>query len=85
MNLMERPFVSFLIENGAVSKESLEKIVPSNGGAENLSIEGLLVTSGLMTEEELKSSIERFYGVPIATLRIFPRNPFSSITSPFNS
>ncbi len=71
MNLMERPFISFLIESEAVSKESLEKIVPANGAAENLSIEGLLVTSGLMTEEGLKSSIERFYGVPMATLQGF--------------
>ena len=75
MSLMERPFVSFLIENEAVSKESLEKIVPANGGAENLSIEGLLVTSGLMTEEGLNSFIERFYGVPIATLKDFPQEP----------
>ena len=75
MNLMERPFVSFLIENEAVSKESLEKVVPANGGAENLSIEGLLVTSGLMTEEGLKSFIERFYGVPTATLQDFPQEP----------
>jgi general secretion pathway protein E len=75
MSLMERPFVTFLIENEAVSKESLEKIVPANGGAENLSIEGLLVTSGLMTEEGLNSFIERFYGVPIATLKDFPQEP----------
>ena len=75
MNLMERPFVTFLIENEAVSKESLEKIVPANGGAENFSIEGLLVTSGLMTEEGLKSFVERFYGVPIATLQDFPQEP----------
>ena len=75
MSLMERPFVTFLIENEAVSKENLEKIVPANGGAENLSIEGLLVTSGLMTEEGLNSFIERFYGVPIATLKDFPREP----------
>jgi general secretion pathway protein E len=75
MNLTERPFLSFLIENRAVSKESLEKVVPSNGSAENLSIEGLLVTSGLMTEEELRSSIEQFYGVPMASLRDFPQEP----------
>ncbi len=72
---MERPFLSFLIENRAVSKESLEKVVPSNGSGENLSIEGLLVTSGLMTEEELRSSIEQFYGVPMASLRDFPQEP----------
>ena len=75
MNFMERPFLSFLIESGAVSKESLEKIVPSNGSAGNLSIEGLLVTSGVMTEKELMSSVEQFYGVPPATLSDFPQEP----------
>lgn len=75
MNLTERPFLSFLIENRTISRESLEKVVPSNGGGENLPIEGLLVTSGLMTEEELRSSIEQFYGVPMASLRDFPQEP----------
>jgi len=75
MNLMEEPLVSFLIESGVVSKESMEKAIPSNGGGEDHSVEGLLVTSGLMTEEELKPYLERFYGVPIATLSDFPQEP----------
>ena len=70
MNLMEKPFISFLIENEAVSKESLEKIVPSNGGCgESFHREDCWSPQGLMTEEELKAFIERFYGVPIATLQ----------------
>ena len=75
MNLVERPFLSFLIENGAISKESLEKIVPSNGSGGSLSMEGLLVTSGVMTEKELMSSVEQFYGVPMATPSDFPQEP----------
>ena len=75
MNLMERPFLSFLIESGAISKESLEKVVPSNGSGGSLSMEGLLVTSGVMTEKELMSSVEQFYGVPMATPSDFPQEP----------
>src|SRR4030042_1640269 len=75
MNLVEKPLISFLIESGAVSKESMEKAIPSNGGTENLCIEGLLVSSGLMAEEELKPYLERFYGVPTATLNDFPQEP----------
>ena len=38
-------------------------------------MEGLLVTSGVMTEKELMSSVEQFYGVPMATPSDFPQEP----------
>jgi general secretion pathway protein E len=73
---MESPFISYLIESGTLSKESLERIVPSsNDSSENLPAEQLLITTGLMTEEELMSSIERFFGVPIASPGDFPQEP----------
>jgi general secretion pathway protein E len=72
---MENPFISFLVEVGGVSKEGLEKIIPSEGGPENISAEDLLVPSGLLTEESLRSYIEQFYGVPIATPRDMPQEP----------
>ncbi|RPJ08322.1 MAG: hypothetical protein EHM36_05625, partial [Deltaproteobacteria bacterium] len=75
MNPRESPFLTFLVESGGLSRENLERIAPANGGSENLSAEQLLVTTGLVTEEELRSSIERFYGVPMASLSDFPQEP----------
>ena len=85
MNLMENPFLSYLIESGAVSKEGLEKISPSNGASENLPIEQMIVTSGLLTEEDFKVSIERFYGVPMASINDLPQEPLltSNLSIPF--
>lgn len=72
---VESPFISFLIEVGGVSKEGLEKIIPTEGGSENISPENLLIPSGLLTEEALRSYIEQFYGVPMATLQDLPQEP----------
>ena len=80
MNPVETPFISFLIETGVLPREGLEKIVPPDGASENLApenlpVEQLLVTMGLMTEDEMKSSIERFYGAPVASADDFPQEP----------
>jgi general secretion pathway protein E len=72
---MENPFITFLIDNEKIRKESLEKILPSNGTAENVSVEEQLVISGLLTEAELRSHFEEFFGVPFATKEDFPQEP----------
>ena len=72
---MENPFISYLIESGAVSKEGLDKIGPSNGASGNLSMEKMIVTSGLLTEEDFKVSIERFYSVQMASVSDLPQEP----------
>jgi general secretion pathway protein E len=72
---MESPFITFLIEVGGVSREGLEKIIPTEGGPENISPEDLLIPAGLLTEESLRSYIEQFYGVPMATLQDLPQEP----------
>jgi general secretion pathway protein E len=76
MTLSETPFISFLIENGKISRESWEKVLPSNGPMENFSVEEYLLSSGLLTEEEFRSNLERFYEVPYATKDDFPQEPF---------
>ena len=72
---METPFISFLIEKGLIHQEDLEKIVSSNGAPKDISIEELLLTSGLLTENKLQSSLKEFYGVPLASKDDFPQEP----------
>jgi general secretion pathway protein E len=76
MALSETPFISFLIENGKIPRESWEKVLPSDGPVENFPIEEYLLSSGLLTEEEFRSNLERFYEVPYATKDDFPQEPF---------
>jgi general secretion pathway protein E len=75
MNLIENPFVSFLIERGKIERMDLEKALSSKGPSEDLSIEEHLVSSGLLTEAELRSHLEGFFGVPFATKDDFPHEP----------
>jgi general secretion pathway protein E len=73
MKTIEVPFVSFLVERGKVQRMDLEKIFSSNASAENLSIEEHLLTSGLLTEDEIRSNLEEFYGVPFASKEDYPQ------------
>jgi len=75
MNLIETPFISFLIEKGIIGQEDLEKIASSNGEPKGISIEELLLTSGLLTENKFQSCLKEFYGVPLATQEDFPKEP----------
>jgi general secretion pathway protein E len=85
MNLLESPFISYLVESGTLPRESLEKLAPSDDSSQNLPVEQLLVSSGLVTEEELRSLIERFYGVPMASSSDFPQEPLltDNLSVPF--
>ena len=49
MNSMETPFISFLIEKGLIRQEDLVKIASSTGEPKGISIEELLLVSGLLT------------------------------------
>jgi len=79
---MENPFISFLIETGKIQRIDLEKILSSKGPSENLSIEEHLLGSGLLTKNELQSSLEEFYGAPFATKEDFPEEPVLVNTLP---
>jgi hypothetical protein len=51
----------------------LEKIVSSNGSAESLSLEEQLIASGILTEDEIRSNLAEFYGVPFARKEDYPQ------------
>ena len=72
---METPFLYFLIEKGIIRKEDLEKVVSSEGSTKDISVEELLLTSGLLTEDKLQSFLKEFYGVPLASKDDFPQEP----------
>src|SRR4030042_318819 len=75
MRIMETPFISFLIERGKISKESWEKVLSSIWPIENTPIEECLVSSGILTEEEFRSNLEKFFEVPFAAKDDFPQEP----------
>jgi len=73
MKSTDTPFASFLIEKGKVQKVDLEKILTSNPSEEDLSIEDHLLSLGLLTQEEMRSHLEEFYGVPFARKEDYPQ------------
>ena len=65
---------SYLVEKGLIQKEDLDKVLPPNQPTEEApSIEELLISSGLLTEEKFRSVAEEFFGVPFATKEDFPQ------------
>lgn len=72
---MDSPFVSFLIERGMVQKNDLERMASPNGQTEDVPIEERLLTSGLLTEDDLRSHLEEFFETPFATKDDFPQEP----------
>ncbi len=73
MKAIDAPFVSFLIERGKVQRGDLEKILSADASTENLSPEDQLLSSGLLTEVEIRSHLEEFFGVPFAVKGDFPQ------------
>jgi general secretion pathway protein E len=68
------PFVSFMIERGAVQNEDLEK-ASSNEPLDNVPIEERLLASGLITEDVFRSCAEEFFEVPFANPADWPQTP----------
>jgi general secretion pathway protein E len=75
MEIQDDPFVSFLIEQEVLQSKDLEKIA-SNEPSEEVPVEERLLVAGLLTEDNLRSNLEKFYGVPFATRDDFPQEPF---------
>ncbi len=73
MKATDAPFVFFLIEKGKVQRVDLEKVLTSNPSAEDLSIEDHLLSLGLLTQDEMRTNLEEFYGVPFATKEDYPQ------------
>jgi general secretion pathway protein E len=79
---IENSFISFLIEKGKIQSTDLERILSSKDPPENLSVEEHLLRSGLLTQDELRSNLKEFYGVPPATKEDFPLEPVLVNTLP---
>ncbi len=74
MDNVGHQIASYLVEKGFVQKEDLDKVLPANQPNEEApSIEELLISSGLLTEEQFRSVAEEFFGVPFATTEDFPQ------------
>jgi len=66
---------SFLIGKGLIQQEDLEKISSLNQSLTDISIEEHLINAGLLAEEQFRSALEEFFGVPFATGDDFPKEP----------
>jgi len=64
---------SFLIEKGWVKKEVLEKMVSPSQETENFPVLEELVNSGILTDEQFRSALEEFFGVPFAKKDDYPQ------------
>jgi general secretion pathway protein E len=67
--------VSYLVEKGFIQKEDLARILPPGQPLGDLSLEENLIHSGLINEEQFRSAVEDFFGVPFATQDDFPQEP----------
>ncbi len=67
--------VSYLVEKGFIQKEDLARVLPPGQPLGDLSLEGNLIHSGLINEEQFRSAVEDFFGVPFATRDDFPQEP----------
>jgi general secretion pathway protein E len=76
MENQDSRIVSYLVENGWIQKEDLEKVLPPDQPLGDLSIEEHLINAGLINGEQFRKAIEEFFGVPFATKDDFPREPF---------
>lgn len=65
----------YLVERGFIQKEELDKLLPSNGSLEGLTLEERLINSGFLDERKFRSALEEFFGVPFATREDFPKEP----------
>ena len=70
---MRSSFISYLIEKGKVQKADGHKILSVKEPSENVSVEDQLVSSGLLTEEEVRSNLEEYFGTPFAGKEDFPQ------------
>ena len=63
----------YLVEKGLIQKEDLEKVLPPNQPAGDLSVEEQLIHAGLLTREQFRFAAEEFFGVPFASREDFPK------------
>jgi general secretion pathway protein E len=73
MESIHARITSFLIEKGWVKKEVLEKMVSPSQETENFPVLEELVNSGILTDEQFRSALEEFFGVPFAKKDDYPQ------------
>ncbi len=76
MENINNQITSYLVENGWIQKEDLEKVLSSGQPqGDDLSIEEQIINAGLISEEQFLKAVEEFFGVPFATGNDFPHEP----------
>lgn len=58
MENQDSRIVSYLVENGWIQKEDLEKVLPPDQPLGDLSIEEHLINAGLINGEQFRKAIE---------------------------
>ena len=65
----------FLVEQGLIQKEEIEKLFPPDQPTEELPFEERLISSGLINEEQYRKAVEGFLGIPFITIKDLPQEP----------
>jgi general secretion pathway protein E len=66
---------SFLVEQGLIQKEDIERVLSPDQSTQELSFEERLISSGLINEEQYRKAVEEFLGVPFITIKDLPQEP----------
>jgi len=66
---------SFLVEQGLIQKEDMERLFPPDQSTQELSFEEQLISSGLINEEQYRKALEEFLGIPFITMKDLPQEP----------
>ncbi|MBM4337970.1 MAG: type II secretion system protein GspE [Deltaproteobacteria bacterium] len=75
MENIQTRITTFLLEKGWIQKEVLEKSDFPSKDSGNVSVLEEFVHSGILTEEQLRSALEDFFGVPFAREEDYPKEP----------
>ncbi len=75
MQNLHSQIASFLVEQGLIQKEDIEKLFPPDQSTQELSFEAGLISSGLINEEQYRKAVEEFLGIPFITIKDLPREP----------
>jgi general secretion pathway protein E len=75
MENINTQIITYLFEKGLIRKEDVEKVFSSDNAFGDLSIEERFINSGLISEEQYRSAVEEFFGLPFATKEDFPQEP----------
>jgi general secretion pathway protein E len=75
MQNLHSQIASFLVEQGLIQKEDIEKLFPPDQPAEEIPFEERLIRSGLINEEQYRKAVEGFLGIPFITIKDLTQEP----------